>query len=275
VTSHPAQAHTEGYDAHAGEMHVNIGGDPERDDYGLPPVDIEVPDDARDLARDVQAYHRELRAKRRHKLLRRLRGPLARDGMVLPLLASCLALALLIGATVTMFSTARFLQVPGQPTAAARAQTPPAGRASPQALPPVPDKTVQVGGKPIRLRSLVPAVLALIPSGCDCANAVRQLSAQAAAAGVPIYLVGTAASMTEVETLATRSGQNSAHVVDDAGDVLGSTYDRTGLTAVLVYANGSISEVVRRLGPGIQLASRLGALMPTGPQGVARPQRAA
>ena len=84
--------------------------------------------------------------------------------------------------------------------------------------------------------------------------------------------------MTEVEALATRNGQggqHSAHVVDDAGDVLGSTYDRTGLTAVLVYANGSISEVVRHLGPGVQLASRLGALMSTGPQGVAQPQRAA
>jgi hypothetical protein len=256
-------------------MHVNIGGDPERDDYGLPPVDIEVPDDARALARDVQAYHRELRAKRRHKLLRRLRGPLARDSMVLPLLASCLALALLIGATVTMFSTARFLQVPGQPTAAARAPTPATGRASPQALPPVPDTTVQVAGKPTRLRSLVPAVLALIPSGCRCAVALRQLSVQAAAAGVPIYLVGTAALMTEVEALATQSGQHPAHVVDDTGDVLGSAYHPTGLTAVLAYADGSISTVVRHVGPGVRLASPLGALTSTGPPGMAQAQRAA
>jgi hypothetical protein len=260
-------------------MHVNIGGDPERDDYGLPPVDVEVPDDARDLARDVQAYHRELRAKRRHKLLSRLRGPLTRDGMVLPLLASCLALALLIGATVTMFSTARFLQVPGQPTTAARAQTPTAGRASRGTLPPnMPDTTARVDGKLTRLRLLVPAVLALIPSGCSCAIAVRQLSGQAVAAGVSIYLVGSGSWMTEVEALATQNGeggQHPAHVVDDAGDVLGSTYHRAGLTAVLVYANGSISAVVRRLGPGVRLASRLGALTSTGPQGVAQPQRAA
>jgi len=31
-------------------MCVNAGGDQGRDDYGLPPVDIEVPDDARELA---------------------------------------------------------------------------------------------------------------------------------------------------------------------------------------------------------------------------------
>ena len=44
---------------------MNAGGDQGRDDYGLPPVDIEIPDDARELARDVQAYHRELRSRRR------------------------------------------------------------------------------------------------------------------------------------------------------------------------------------------------------------------
>ncbi len=99
--------------AHTGEqrvrarrrrMLVNRGGDPERDDYGLPPVDIEIPDDARELDRDIQAYRRELRLQRRHRLVRRLGGPLTRDGMVLPLLASCLALTLLAGTLLTMFT---------------------------------------------------------------------------------------------------------------------------------------------------------------------------
>ena len=90
--------------AHAGEMRVNIGGDPGRDDYGLPPVDIEIPDDARELDRDVQAYHRELRAQRWRRRTRRLQGPLTRDGMVLPLLAGCLALTLLAGTLLTVFS---------------------------------------------------------------------------------------------------------------------------------------------------------------------------
>ena len=35
-----------------------------------PPLDIQVPDDARELQRDVLAYHRELRALRRRKRLR-------------------------------------------------------------------------------------------------------------------------------------------------------------------------------------------------------------
>ena len=39
-----------------------------------PPLDIQVPDDARELDRDVLAYHRELRAQRRRNRLRRLAG---------------------------------------------------------------------------------------------------------------------------------------------------------------------------------------------------------
>ncbi len=83
---------------------MNAGGDPGRDDYGLPPVDIEVPDDARELARDVHAYRRELRSLRRRYLARRFYGPLTRDGMVLPLLAGCLALTLVAATLLTVFT---------------------------------------------------------------------------------------------------------------------------------------------------------------------------
>jgi hypothetical protein len=83
---------------------VNPGGEPERDEYGLPPVDIEIPDDARELDRDVQAYYRELRAERRRQRRRRLHLSLARDGIVLPLLACCLILALITGTLLTVFT---------------------------------------------------------------------------------------------------------------------------------------------------------------------------
>ena len=65
VTRGQPRAHTGGnVAAHAGEMRVNLGGDPGRDDFGLPPTDIQIPDDARELDRDVQAYYRELRSLR-------------------------------------------------------------------------------------------------------------------------------------------------------------------------------------------------------------------
>ena len=72
------------------------------------PLDIQIPDDARELDRDVLAYHRELRAMRRRNRLRRLAGPFApfaARGSVMPLLASILAVCLVAGA---MLSVATF-----------------------------------------------------------------------------------------------------------------------------------------------------------------------
>ena len=85
-----------------------------------PPLDIQIPDDARELDRDVLAYHRELRARRRRNRLRRLAGPFApfaAHGSVMPLLASILAVCLVAGA---MLSVATFSPA-----------TPPADRTTP------------------------------------------------------------------------------------------------------------------------------------------------
>ncbi len=69
------------------------------------PLDIQIPDDARELDRDVLAYHRELRAQRRRNRLHRLTRPFSGPGTVMPLLASILAVCLVAGA---MLSVATF-----------------------------------------------------------------------------------------------------------------------------------------------------------------------
>jgi hypothetical protein len=81
-----------------------------RSGWDEPPLDIQIPDDARELDRDVLAYHRELRARRRRRVLRRLAGPLAGHGTIMPLLASILAVCLVAGA---MLSVATFSPAPG------------------------------------------------------------------------------------------------------------------------------------------------------------------
>lgn len=285
---------------------MNLGGDPERDDFGLPPVDIEIPDDARELDRDVQAYHRELRAQRRRLRARRLHGPLTRDGMVLPLLAGCLVLALISGTLLTLFSAGQ-ADLPGLPgrTAARPATTaepaaghaagsttatgqrpasqPSAGRAGASAATgpsagagsagtgsagtgsaatapsvgqvggPLPDKTLVVAGRSRRLRSLPPAVLALIPAGCPCAAALRQLVQQAAAARVVLYFVGTGGAIGQLKGLATQAGQRPAQLAEDVHNVLGTTYKPAGLTAILVHADGTVARVAPSLRSGLAL----------------------
>src|SRR5215469_14719820 len=99
------QAHTGGRSLQRiAERRVNQGGEQGHDDYGLPPVDIEIPDDARELYRDIQAYHRELRALRRHERSMRWRAPFRRSGVALPLLAGCLIAALVAVMVSAMFT---------------------------------------------------------------------------------------------------------------------------------------------------------------------------
>ncbi|MGH3200570.1 MAG: hypothetical protein ACRDOA_14960 [Streptosporangiaceae bacterium] len=75
-----------------------------------PPLEVQIPDDARELDRDVIAYHRELRARRRRRRLRRVTAPLHGQGTVMPLLASILAVCLVAGA---MLSVATFSPATG------------------------------------------------------------------------------------------------------------------------------------------------------------------
>jgi hypothetical protein len=117
----------------APEVTVNPGGGSGWDE---PPLDIQIPDDARELQRDVLAYHREQRALRRRKRLRRLAGPFApfaARGSVMPLLASILAVCLVAGA---MLSVATFSPAtnpgehPGTPATTASSSRPPSSPAA-------------------------------------------------------------------------------------------------------------------------------------------------
>jgi hypothetical protein len=112
------------------EVTVNPGWDE-------PPLDVQVPDDARDLDRDVLAYHRELRARRRRSRLRRLTSPFAGQGTILPLLASILAVCLVAGAmlSVATFSPASTPATRPHPTAAASSPAPAPLRTSPSVRP--------------------------------------------------------------------------------------------------------------------------------------------
>jgi hypothetical protein len=250
-------------------MLVSRGGEPERDDYPLPPVDIEIPDDARELDRDVQAYHRELRALRRQRLLRRLGGPIARDGMVLPLLASCLALTLLAGTLLTMFTTRRAdapvtqTQTPATP--------PPASPGVGEIGGPLPASTVQADGKTVDLRGLRTAVLALVPAGCHCAAAARQVSIQASAANVAVYLVAVGGSLDQVKTIARQHRNATTHVASDTYGALSGAYHPSGLTVVLVDHVGAVRSVQRNLPPDAQLGDSLRALGQNTAQGLEHP----
>jgi hypothetical protein len=214
---------------------LNPGGEPERDETGLPPVDIEIPDDARELDRDVQAYHRELRAQRRLQRGQRVRGTLARDGIVLPLLACCLILALITGTVLTVFTATSDRNPYGFPAATGTSSPPAASRhpsggtssavpsSPPASSPPAsstgsavaahpppatvpgrlpPGATIAVDGRvPSLVHELSRTALVLVPSHCDCTATISWLIYVVTNARAQPYLVYTAATKSEVEHL--------------------------------------------------------------------------
>ncbi len=115
-------------------MPVNPGGEPGRDDGGLPPVDIEIPDDARELDREVLAYRREQRARRRRARWDRILGPLRGHGALLPLVAGCVALSMLAGTLLSVFSIS-----PASAPVLSRSAPPASGSASVPASQPTSD----------------------------------------------------------------------------------------------------------------------------------------
>jgi hypothetical protein len=238
-------------------MCVNAGGDQGRDEYGLPPVDIEIPDDARELARDVQAYHRELRSRRRRHLARRLYRPLTRDGMVLPVLAGCLALTLVAATLLTVF-TAR------QPTAGLRPQRPATGTGSTApARPgePLVDTLLFQAGQATSLSSLpgLVVVLALIPPRCNCLGDLRKLTDAALRAQAVVYLVGVRNARVANLTAALDLGKTQALV--DSTNALPATYKVAALTAVVFRPDGTARPVlVPDRGHGFQLDNYVRAL---------------
>jgi hypothetical protein len=249
---------------------VNAGGDPDRDDFGLPPIDIVIPDDARELDRDVQAYQRELRALRRRRRASRLRRPLTRDGMVLPLLAACLMLALLTSTLLIMFAADQtgMPQLTHRP--AVTHHNPAKGtQAAGQIGGLLPVSAVVIGRRSVPLRKVTaarPAVLTLVPQNCQCASTLRQLSTQAARAHVLVYLVGTGSDMQQLAKLAVQAGQTAARVADDAKNVLATTYQARGVTAILVRPDGTVASVIRQL-PQQQLQTGLRELAMVKPAG--------
>jgi hypothetical protein len=218
-------------------VHVKPSGEPERDDTGLPPVDIEIPDDARELARDVQAYYREQRARRRYQRRLRLRGSLTRDGLVVPLLVCCLVFALVTGTLLTLFTATSIDNgLPGSTGGrTAAAGTPGLITPADQA----PTVQVKVAGQSRAVDSLGPAVLLVAQAGCGCNAAIGQLASLAASRHARAYLVTTPAGLGSAELLARRLGHLQA-----ASDVTGSLYagyGHAGLTAILVSSQGAVT----------------------------------
>jgi hypothetical protein len=240
---------------------VDIGGDPGRDESGLPPVDIEVPDDARELDRDVQAYYRELRAQRRRRRVGRLTAPFTKHGMVVPLVAGLLAATLFAGTMLTVItSTPDTTILPRPPRSPVQRSTPAPGQMGGA----LPAGEVLVDNTPAPLRGLtVPSVLAVVPRNCGCMTALGQLMNLVAKMQIVIYFVATDGGGQQLALLAKRAGWKRVQVVEDSQNIV-DVYHPAGLTAILVHTDGIVTDVNRGLTPGFHLEPALQSLIHPG-----------
>jgi len=241
---------------------VSFASEPGQDDGSLPPVNIVIPDDARDLDRDVLAYRRELRAQRRRQRLMRLFRPFARQELgghaaILPLVATCVALSMLAGAMLSVVTIS--------PASAPTLSRPPVASAKPADLTSLPSGTVQLDGRAVPVRSLVSSALALVSADCGCGPALRRLARQAAAAHVGLYFVGSGAVKPQLAALTAQYGGGAAAAVYDTGNVLGARYHPAGVTVLLVYSDAT-ARIRRNLPPTFQLGPALQELAFPGAQ---------
>jgi hypothetical protein len=233
---------------------VSFASEPGRDDGSLPPANIEIPDDARDLARDVIAYHRELRAKRRRERMTRVLRPFTRAGLfrhgrIFPLIAACVALSLIIG---TMLSVWTVRPAPGPTT-----------RATPPAVTTLPQDTVKVGGGLVPVSRLAGSVLVLIPPTCGCGAVLSGISRQAASARVAVYFVyaaGNAQGAAQTAALTTDYGDHVAQTVYDVNELLFLDYAAPASPVALVVARDGTVDVHRTFPPGFDLSPALRSL---------------
>jgi hypothetical protein len=250
------------------------GGDPEPDDYGLPHIDVVVPDDARELERDVVAYRREERRRRRRRRFGRAFRPVTRFGVAIPIIAGALLVALLSGVLMTTFGP----RPAPRPTGVQLAPRPTASPGRVGGL--LPDRQVDlVSGEhtPTRLQDLRPGVIAIVPPAYRCEGLVAEIAGRTQEYTLNFWLVADPrpaggkkpAPLKDLRACAGTAHNGTPQLLEDETGVLAGAYapapgtpgpTGTGLTAVFVQPDGVVTEVVRAPRTGPELAGKIEAL---------------
>jgi hypothetical protein len=231
---------------------------------------VVVPDDLRDLAPEIAAYHRELEVARRKERRRRWRHRFlpswAQGGLPSPVFTAILLVVATTGLLLSVFAPV------AQET---QRQLPISSLASPKQAPgavggllPLNVELLVDGGHTIQARAVRPAVLILVPAGCQCASLIHQIVGQTNAVrpAPDTVIVSAGTDTTAAKLTAAKDGaDNQALAVRDPKGILAKTYVRpdsassTSPTLVLVEGNG-VTQAPRVFHDGDQLKDALKTL---------------
>lgn len=204
---------------------------------------VVVPDDARELARDFQAWQREQRWLRRRRRWERmlLTRRWHEHGISGPIVALILVGVALLGATISLL-TPRAVRPPTPPVEL-RLAAPAAQAGTDGGL--LPEASLKADTGEVDARGLRPAIIALVPAQCSCGSALSTLAHEAANNALRVYLVAAPAQADEINDLARSTAPTVVRpLVDDAGALV-DAYSPRGLTVVPVHADGVTEPVVR------------------------------
>ncbi len=202
----------------------------------LPPEFV-VPDDARELAAEAAAIRAELRADQPDGATTPVQPRTSLSG---PLIGLALMLIAAIGSLVIVvlpYTPSRPVRVPLAAPTVADGVT---GGLLPTMR--LPDED----GRQVAIRDVRPAVLLLMPAGCDCDALAADVARVGTGARVAVELVGP----DEPPARPTGIPQGRVLTLSDPGDALSAAITPqpgTEPTAVLVRADGIIIAVVRGL----------------------------
>jgi hypothetical protein len=205
------------------------------------PLAVSIPDDASELAAEIAAYRREIRAQRRRTRFDRwtlarywrpygIPGPVVVAAVVIVGSVGGLLLALLPNARSTEPQASEY----GKATAAIGQ---PGGF--------VPDVSVWIDGATRPVRALRPGVLAIVPPNCTCAATVKHLANEAREFQFRTWVVTGIADDPQMSGLV--KGVAAAPIpVYDPGGKLQRTYSpgTLGVTVVIVRADAIVSQIL-------------------------------
>jgi len=131
--------------------------------------------------------------------------------------------------------------------------------------------TVQLssGGREVRSTDIRPAVVALLPADCDCAEVVRAVRHQARSYGIDVWVVGSGSLTEQVQRLRrldAQVGSGTTRWAVDESSVLSRALAGNGLTIAFVGDDGVVQAIDRDMpvtAPGLPYLGRQLAVLVT------------
>lgn len=246
---------------HTGLMSAAPSPDGRHDDLDAAELEglaLLVPDDARSLDADRDLYLREhSRGLTPGQYLRSyILGRFAPAGLSAPLILLVVVVVGLVAGSVAFLAPAPTTDpFPGLPLAANAAA--PTGQLN-GLLPVV---VVGIDQQEVSIRAFRPAAIALVPAVCtSCTTVLRNVQAQVDEYGMRLLLVGSPKQTPQLEQIDQSALGGDATVASDPQNELSAIYQPSGVTVLLVHADGVVGAILTNVGPADRLEPKLAQL---------------